>query len=179
MLMTKRILLFSEILTLFIALESCNSKHQSTPSQASQAKVEDQLIFANKQAVIEESRQIDSLLKIKKWNLQVTGSGLRYKIFPSGKKSLAHVGMTAQIDFTTMLLNGDTAYSSVTDGPKEFTIGKGNVESGLEEGILLMHKGDNAIFVLPSHLAYGLAGDLNKIPPKATLIYYVKLLELK
>jgi FKBP-type peptidyl-prolyl cis-trans isomerase FkpA len=52
------------------------------------------------------------------------------------------------------------------------------VEAGLEEGILLMHKGGKAKFILPSHLAFGLIGDQNKIPGKSTLIYDVNLIDL-
>jgi FKBP-type peptidyl-prolyl cis-trans isomerase FkpA len=39
--------------------------------------------------------------------------------------------------------------------------------------------GDKAILILPSHLAHGLVGDENKIPPKASVIYELELLSLK
>jgi FKBP-type peptidyl-prolyl cis-trans isomerase len=58
-------------------------------------------------------------------------------------------------------------------------IGKGGVEAGLEDGILLMHEGGRAKFIIPSHLAFGLTGNGNKIPPKSTLIYDIKLLKIK
>jgi FKBP-type peptidyl-prolyl cis-trans isomerase FkpA len=77
------------------------------------------------------------------------------------------------------LLNGDLAYSSGQTGPKEFEIGHGGVESGLEEGILLLHVGDHAKFIVPSHLAFGLLGDQNKIPQRATLVYDIELVKLK
>jgi len=50
------------------------------------------------------------------------------------------------------------------------------VISGLEEGILYLSEGDKAKIIIPSHLGYGLLGDLDKnIPPKATLIYDIEL----
>jgi FKBP-type peptidyl-prolyl cis-trans isomerase len=55
-------------------------------------------------------------------------------------------------------------------------VGKGGVESGLEEGILLLHEGDKARFVLAPHLAHGLIGDENRIPPRSIIIYYIELL---
>ena len=60
-----------------------------------------------------------------------------------------------------------------------FTVGKGEVISGLEEGILLLHIGDKAKFIIPSHLAYGLLGDDNEIPTKATLIYDIEVVQKK
>jgi FKBP-type peptidyl-prolyl cis-trans isomerase FkpA len=88
-------------------------------------------------------------------------------------------GKKVTIGFTVKLINGDLVYSSATDGLKEFEAGHGGVESGLEEGILLLRVGDKAKFIVPSHLAFGLLGDQRKIPQQATLIYDVELLNLK
>jgi FKBP-type peptidyl-prolyl cis-trans isomerase len=77
------------------------------------------------------------------------------------------------------LIDGSEIYSSDQSGNKEFVIGRGGVESGLEEGILLMRQGDRAKFIIPSHLGFGLLGDQDKVPPKSTLIYDLELLELK
>ena len=55
----------------------------------------------------------------------------------------------------------------------------GGVESGLEEGILLMKTGGKAKFILPPHLAYGLPGDGKKIPARAILVYDVELLSIQ
>ncbi|HOI87851.1 MAG TPA: FKBP-type peptidyl-prolyl cis-trans isomerase, partial [Lentimicrobium sp.] len=73
---------------------------------------------------------------------------------------------------------GDEIYNSDKDGLKEFLIGRGGVESGLEEGILLLRVGDKAKFIIPSHLGFGLLGDQNLVPPKSTLIYDLELISL-
>jgi FKBP-type peptidyl-prolyl cis-trans isomerase len=70
-------------------------------------------------------------------------------------------------------------YDAERDGLKSFLIGKGGVESGLEEAILLMRKGDKARLVIPSHLAWGLLGDQKKIPPRTAIVYEMELLNLK
>ncbi len=49
----------------------------------------------------------------------------------------------------------------------------------MKQGILFLKTGDRVKFILPSHLAFGLAGDGDKIPAKAALVYDIELLELK
>ncbi len=94
-----------------------------------------------------------------------------------GKK--AEDGKVVVLEYSVQLSNGHLIYSSGESGLKEFMIGKGEVEAGLEEGILLLREGDCAKFIIPSHFAFGLLGDQDKILPKSTLIYDVKLLKIK
>jgi FKBP-type peptidyl-prolyl cis-trans isomerase len=108
-----------------------------------------------------------------------TGSGLRYLIYENGNGRFADTGNVVMLNYTLTLLNGDTIYTSHKNGKKEFLVGKGNVESGLEEAILLLKEGDRAKIIIPSHLAFGLPGDGDKIPAKATLVYDLELIQLK
>ena len=75
------------------------------------------------------------------------------------------------------MLNGDLIYSSKKDGNKTFLVGRGGVESGLEEAILKLCKNSVATLILPAHLAHGLIGDGNKVPPRATLVYRLKVID--
>ena len=64
--------------------------------------------------------------------------------------------------------------------PIEFLLGEGQVIPGWDEGIQLLRVGDKARFVIPSHLAYGSAGaGGGVIPPNATLIFDVELMDVK
>ena len=63
---------------------------------------------------------------------------------------------------------------------KQFRIGQGGVESGLEEGVLLLlHEGDKATFIMPPHLAHGLPGDGNRIPARSIIVYEVELVKVE
>jgi len=53
------------------------------------------------------------------------------------------------------------------------------VESGLEEGILLLRVGDKATFIMPPHLAHGLQGDGDRIPARSIIMYDVLLLKVE
>lgn len=140
--------------------------------------VEESLIKANKHAVKAENEQIDRFLERYHWQMKETGSGLRYSIYENGNGEKAQTGKIATLKYEVRLITGDLIYSSEEDGLKEFLIGRGGVESGLEEGILLLRVGDRAKFIIPSHLGFGLLGDQDKVPPKSTLIYDIELISL-
>ncbi len=165
---------------LMLGLQSCGNKKDAVEmNNLSQDQVTEKLLEANKAAIEFENKQIDKLIAGSGWNMLETPTGLRYEILEKGNGPKAETGKIARLEYETKLLNGKIIYSSVQTGAKEFRIGSGGVESGLEEGILLLRQGDKARFVIPSFLAHGLSGDQDRIPPKATLIYTLKLIELK
>jgi FKBP-type peptidyl-prolyl cis-trans isomerase len=139
----------------------------------------DSIVNYNRGVVRTEDQQIEDFISRYNWKMIKTGTGLRYLIYKKGKGEKAGKGKIAVIGYTLRFLNGNLCYSSDKEGLKEFKIGYGNVESGIEEGILLMHVGDRAKFIVPSHLAFGLLGDQNKIPQQATLVYDIELVKLK
>lgn len=137
------------------------------------------LIEANKRFSEQEDLMIEQYISRRKVNFNKTGRGLRYIIHNPNSNPRAQSGEYAKIEYTIKLLNGYTCYSSVNKKPEVFLIERDNVESGLHEGIQLMGVGEKATFIIPSHLAHGLLGDRNKIPPRATLIFDINLIALK
>lgn len=133
----------------------------------------------NKILLESEKQEIIDFIARYGWDMQETGSGLWYQIYQQGSGERASTGKFALIKYTISLLTGDMIYSSETEGAREFRIGRGGVELGLEEGILLLKEGDKARFIMPSHLAHGVPGDGVKIPARATIVYDVELIELK
>jgi FKBP-type peptidyl-prolyl cis-trans isomerase len=156
---------------------SCRQQKSETSEQATKPDRES-LLKINKNLVKTEDQQIEDFINRYSWSMEETGTGLRYMIYREGNGMKAEKGKVAEVSFTVSLLNGEVCYSSAEDGPKSFLIGKGGVESGLEEGILLLREGDRVKFIIPSHLAFGLLGDLNKIPAKAVLVYDIELLKI-
>ena len=104
-----------------------------------------------------------------------TGTGLRYRIVKQGDTALIKTKDIVSMEYEVRLLDGEVIYSSKEFGQKVFVVGRGGVESGLEEALLHLHKGDVAEIILPSHLAFGLLGDGDRIPPKSALVYKVKI----
>jgi len=171
---------FVTALFLLLSTVSCgNKKAVPETNRLTQDQVTEKLVEANKAAIAAENDQIKKLVDSAGWNVTETATGLRYEIIEKGHGPKSALGEIAQIEFDVELITGELLYSSKQSGPKEFIIGRGGVESGLEEGILLLRVGDKARLVIPSYLAHGLSGDQDKIPPKATLIYTIKLIKLK
>lgn len=136
------------------------------------------LIKTNRIVTTSEDIIIEGYIKRYGWNMIRTGSGLRYLIYQKSDDDKPSEGEKVTLNYSVHLINGILCYSSASDGPRVFRIGKDKVERGLEEGVLLMKKHEKAKFILPSHLGYGLTGDLNKIPPRAVLVYDVELTEI-
>lgn len=109
-----------------------------------------------------------------------TESGLRYKMIQKGNGKKAENGKTVSVHYTGQLEDGKVFDSSYPrKKPIEFPLGRGNVIEGWDEGIALLQVGDKARFVIPSHLGYGSRGAGGAIPPNATLIFDVELMDVK
>lgn len=170
----------AQSIILALVLISCrNTDESKSKPQLSQGEVTEKLLDANKAVVKAENDQIDKLIARNGWKMIETATGLRYEVIEKGVGEKTSPGRLVKFDYEVKLIDGETIYSSAQNGPKEFVLGKGGVESGLEEGMLLLHVGDKVRFIIPSYLAHGLSGDQDKIPSKATLIYTVKLIDLK
>ncbi len=109
-----------------------------------------------------------------------TPSGLRYKILQEGSGKQATKGAMVSVHYKGQLLDGTVFDSSYKrKQPIDFAIGVGQVIAGWDEGIQLLKVGDKARLVIPSDLAYGATGAGGVIPPNATLIFDVELMNVK
>lgn len=109
-----------------------------------------------------------------------TDSGLRYQIIQKGEGKKAEKGNSVSVHYKGMLADGTVFDSSYKrNKPLEFPIGAGHVIPGWDEGIQKLKVGDKARLVIPSHLAYGASGAGGVIPPNATLVFDVELMDVK
>jgi len=166
------------LVIILIILSACDSKNNAKRENqnVSSAKA---LEKVNKYLIRTEYEDIENYMRRHSLKMEETGSGLRYLIYKKGDGEKAEKGKVVILDYTLSLITGDVIYSSDKDGKKVFKIGQGNVESGLEEAIHFMRVGDKAKLILPAHLANGLLGDNNKIPPRSILVYDTELIEIK
>jgi peptidyl-prolyl cis-trans isomerase A (cyclophilin A) len=109
-----------------------------------------------------------------------TASGLIYNEKETGVGTQAAAGKTVKVHYTGRFPDGKVFDSSISRGePIEFVLGQGHVIRGWDEGIGLMKVGGKAELTIPPHLAYGERGAGGVIPPNATLVFDVELVEVK
>ena len=169
---------------LFLAL-SCRRYNTQQPAQNTsdvERRKNEIVMLVNRQLVQEDAEEIEAYCGRRGWQMKTTESGLWYMIDQKGKGEKAATGKIATLNYTVSLLDSTICYSSKQFGAKQFCLGRGRVdgiESGLEEGVMLMRVGDKARLILPPHLAHGLTGDGNCIPRRAIILYDVELISIQ
>ncbi|MEZ4708611.1 MAG: FKBP-type peptidyl-prolyl cis-trans isomerase [Caldilineaceae bacterium] len=109
----------------------------------------------------------------------VTDSGLEIIVTEAGSGPKPEPGSVVVVHYTGMLEDGTVFDSSVTRGePISFPLGQGRVIPGWDEGIALLNQGSKAQLIIPSELGYGAQGAGGVIPPNATLIFDVELVDV-
>ncbi len=113
-----------------------------------------------------------------------TASGLSYIDTKPGSGPAAKAGQNAVVHYTGWLyVNGvkgaEFDSSRVRDQSFTFPLGAGRVIRGWDEGIAGMRKGGQRTLIIPPDLAYGPAGAGGVIPPNATLLFEVELIEIR
>ena len=109
-----------------------------------------------------------------------TPSGLRSQDVTPGQGKEATAGRAVSVHYTGWLPNGEKFDSSRDrNQPFGFTLGAGEVIAGWDEGVAGMKVGGRRKLVIPPDLAYGTAGAPPDIPPGATLVFDVELLEVR
>ncbi|MBI5380470.1 MAG: FKBP-type peptidyl-prolyl cis-trans isomerase [Opitutae bacterium] len=162
-----RCLLFSG-LALTLALAGC-SKNSETAADREARKAGAYSLSAADQKVVAE--KFPGALQ--------TDTGLRYIVrAPGTGTTTPRYGAQVVANYDLRLLDGTPLESSVQSGkPLNFRVGMGNVIKGWDEAFLTMKKGERRTLIVPHWLGYGVTGSPPRIPPYATLVFEVELLD--
>jgi len=126
----------------------------------------------------------DSLQSALPMTMTATSSGLNYEDDVVGSGASHSTGQTCVMHYTGWLwvndAKGSKFDSSVDRGrPFSFKIGVGQVIRGWDEGVASMNVGGKRRLLIPADLGYGTSGAGGVIPPNATLLFEVELLEIR
>jgi FKBP-type peptidyl-prolyl cis-trans isomerase FkpA len=164
-------------ISLLLVQLSCNSGNDRGV-KTNKPNHQETLLKINHYLIGKDDDIIKGYLKRHHWEMSTSPTGLWYMIYRNGNGRHAKTGKLATLKYKVWLLDGKLCYSSDSLGQKKVRIGKGTVEKGLEEGLLLLRVGDKARFIMPPHLADGLLGDENMIPPRSIILYDVELVQI-
>lgn len=108
-----------------------------------------------------------------------TASGLQYWDIVQGSGATAVPGSQVSVHYTGWLTSGEKFDSSLDRRePFSFALGGGQVIKGWDEGVAGMKVGGKRQLRIPPELGYGPRGAGGVIPPNATLIFDVELLQV-
>ncbi|KAG2423908.1 hypothetical protein HXX76_014961 [Chlamydomonas incerta] len=104
--------------------------------------------------------------------------GVKFK--PETCDKTAKQGDTVHVHYTGKLTDGSKFDSSLDrNQPFTFTLGRGSVIKGWDQGLLGMCVGEKRKLKIPSHMGYGDSGSPPKIPGGATLVFDVELIKIE
>lgn len=133
----------------------------------------------NKQILHDETEQIEEYIADSKMEFNHTSYG--FWISNSGKSTptMAKSGDAVKYNYEVSDFDGNVIYSEQEIGTRQSLLGKENLPRGLHIGLQLIEKGDSAIALMPSFLAYGGYGDRNRINGNEPLIFKIKIFDIK
>lgn len=110
------------------------------------------------------------------YQFEMTGTGLRIDIYEHSEKGDSLVpGDVVDIEYQIKLLDGTICYGTDEDEVEEVVVDRSEIETGVQEALKLLKEGDKARLIIPSHIAHGLIGDRDKIPPLTVLFLDIKV----
>ncbi len=162
---------------LIFLLTSCEPETRRARATDHIRMMDEKLLNYNQQVVRTENDEIEDYISRHQWKMVKTSTGLRYMVYLKGKGAKINKGAEVHLKYKLTLLNGNEVYDSDSTGIKIIYPGTSEGETGLQEALMLLNMGDYARLVIPSHLGYGLIGDLKKIPAGASLVYDIQILD--
>ena len=162
---------------IIFSIAACSDQPETVKNNP--AWSQEQSIQMNAAFAAEELEDIERFLDRRSdWKMTETGSGLQYFIYESIEGDKPIIGDVVWVNFSVSLLDNKVCYTSKRNEPESFMVEKSDIESGIHEGVQLMAEGEKAKLILPSHLAHGLIGDLDEIPPLEPVIYDIELVKI-
>lgn len=164
-------------------LNSCNNQVEQKPEILPYSEIKkiyrDDLLEWNREVAQTDKLIIEKFIERRKWDMQVSETGLYYDVYYKGNGEQAIEGKYAEFNYSTSLLDGTVLYTSEEYGTRTILIGHNEDENGLDEGLRMMHVGDKARFILHPFIAFGIPGDGYKVPIQAILLYDIELIDVR
>lgn len=161
------------LLALWLAAAGCGGSEAPEGAAAADAAE------AAGEAEVQMDREFADVLDIDLDAMTRTESGLYYEDVAPGSGLAAREGHVLDTHYTGWLTTGEQFGTSRGDNPYSFQLGRHQAPRGIEEGVTGMRIGGVRRLVVPPSLGYGPRGQPPTIPPGATLVYEIELLDIQ
>lgn len=159
---------------------SCDHKATGTVVSFSEEVKEDKdapYVEGNKNIMRRENEEMQMFIQRYGWQMQRTPTGLYVEVLEPGEGELFKENDRVAMDYRTFLLSGEQVYSSDSNGVKVFVVNRSEEIDALHEAAQMMRPGAKARLVIPSYLAYGVAGDGDKIQGLQPIVMEIRVLD--
>lgn len=134
-------------------------------------------VEGNKNIMRRENEEMQMFIRRYGWKMQRTPTGLYVEVLESGDGELFKENDRVAMAYKTFLLSGEQIYSSDSSGVKVFMVNRSEEIDALHEAAQMLRPGAKARLVIPSYLAYGVAGDGDRIQGLQPIVMEVRVLE--
>lgn len=162
-----------------VSTDSEATENEGTEAAGMDDASDSEVINPDETTAVDDAAVTSEQLAINEGETMKTASGLEYTEVQAGTGPAAQAGDIVAVHYTGTLTNGvvfDSSYQR--NEPIQFPLGAGRVIPGWDEGISLMKQGGKARLTIPPELGYGAQGAGGVIPPNATLIFEVELVNI-
>ncbi len=178
--MRKYLIVITIVLVLF-SLAACGDQKATCSVVTSSEEVKEDkdapYVEGNKNIMRRENEEMQMFIRRYGWKMQRTPTGLYVEVLESGDGELFKENDRVAMAYKTFLLSGEQIYSSDSSGVKVFMVNRSEEIDALHEAAQMLRPGAKARLVIPSYLAYGVAGDGDRIQGLQPIVMEVRVLE--
>jgi FKBP-type peptidyl-prolyl cis-trans isomerase FkpA len=177
----RKFLFYLVILFITFIVYACHVEPQvESKTLDNQNKIDEALLKTNRFMVRRDQDHIANYVRRRGLEMNRTETGIWYVIAKNAKEEKAVEGDIISYAFKLWHIDGTLLDSATIASPRYLRLGKSGQETGLEQMMYLLGKGDIAKIILPPYMAYGNFGDPEKnIPAGAILIYDIEILNIQ
>ncbi|MBR0072347.1 MAG: FKBP-type peptidyl-prolyl cis-trans isomerase [Bacteroidales bacterium] len=160
-------------LAVFAALATgCGNRDVPVIEMEAKKDIGENMINANRYMSKAEDTQIDELVRRNGWQARKLSNGVRVWEYSAGTGEKLGYETAIMLQYSLCAISMDTIYGNVQ---KTITVGKNEVVPGLDTALLELRRGSKAIVIVPAYAGYGVAGDGDKVPQNATLVFDLEI----
>lgn len=178
--MRKYLIIITLLVSVLGLLVGCDHKTTGTVVSTSEGAKQDKdapYVEGNKNIMRRENEEMQMFIARYGWQMQRTPTGLYVEVMNPGEGELFREGDRVMMEYRTFLMSGEQVYCSDSNGVKVFVVNRSEEIDALHEVAQMLRPGAKARLVIPSYLAYGVAGDGDKIQGLQPIVMEIRVLE--